>query len=107
MKTLLAQSVKINGSTITGPLATGVNWSLGEVINRILLVIIPLAGVILFLVLVWGGYDFLLSGGNPEKIKRGKARITTAFIGFLILILAFLIAKIVSQVFGLGQEIFQ
>lgn len=103
---LIAQSVTINGQTIKGPLDSGIN-TLGDVINRVLLVVVPLGGIVLFLVLIWGGYDFLLSGGNPEKVKRGKAKITTALVGFFLLVFAYLIVKVISQIFGLGTELFQ
>ncbi len=103
---LLAQSVTINGQKIKGPLDSGIN-TLGDVVNRLLIVIVPLGGLILFLVLIWGGYDFLLSGGNPERVKKGKAKITTGLIGFFLLIMAYLITKVISQIFGLGTELFQ
>ena len=103
---VLAQSVSINGQKITGPLDSGIN-SLGDIINRLLLVLVPLGAIILFLVLIWGGYDFLLSGGNPERVKKGRAKITSALIGFILLVSAYLITKIVSQIFGLGTGIFQ
>lgn len=104
---ILAQSVKINNKKITGPLDPNVNWSLGEVINRLMLVIVPFAGVLLFLILIWGGYDFLLSGGNAEKVKKGKQKIGAALAGFLLLVLSYLAVKIVSQVFGLGEGLFK
>lgn len=106
MRAIFAQKVTINGQKIKGPLDTGIN-NIGDVINRALLVIVPLAGVILFLVLIWGGYDFLLSGGNEERVKKGKAKITAGVVGFLLLILSYLMVKLISQIFGLGQEMFQ
>ncbi len=104
---ILAQSVKINGKKITGPLDPNVNWTLGEVINRLMQVVVPLAAIALFFILVWGGYDFLLSGGNPEKVKKGKAKITAGLVGFFLLITSYLAVKLISQIFGLGQGIFQ
>ncbi len=102
----LAQSIKIGGETVTGPLEKGTNWTIGEIINRVLLVVIPLAGIILFLILVWGGYDFMLSGGNAEKVKKGRAKITAALVGFFLLVTSYLAARIISQIFGIGQDIF-
>ncbi|MBI2051826.1 hypothetical protein HYT33_03645 [Candidatus Roizmanbacteria bacterium] len=103
---IIAQTVKIGGQTIRGPLGGGIN-TLGDVINRVMTVLVPFAAVVLFLVLVWGGYDFVLSGGNPEKVKKGKAKITTALVGFLLLVFSFLIVRLVSQIFGLGTDLFQ
>jgi len=105
MRSLLAQNIKIGEETVKGPLV-GIA-TIGDVINVILLYLIPLAGVILLLVLIWGGYDFLLSGGNPEKVKKGKAKITTALIGFLLLVGSFFIVRVISSILDLGEGLFK
>ncbi|OGK18836.1 hypothetical protein A3G67_00755 [Candidatus Roizmanbacteria bacterium RIFCSPLOWO2_12_FULL_40_12] len=106
MNTIIAQSLKIKGQTLKGPLDSGIN-NLGDVINRTLLVVIPLGAIALFFVMVSGGYDFLLSRGDPEKVKRGKAKLTTGLVGFILLVVSYLAVKIVSQIFGIGKDIFQ
>ncbi len=101
----LAQQININGQSIKGPLV-GIN-NLGDLINKVVNVfLIPLAGIILFIVLLWGGIGFILSRGNPEKVKSARAKITTGLIGFLLLILAFFIVRLVSFIFGLGAGLF-
>lgn len=104
MSTFLAQKLTISGREITGPLV-GVN-SLADVITRVLSFLFPLAGILLFLFLVWGGYDFLLSGGEPEKIQAGRAKITAALIGFLLLVFSLFIVRLIAFVFKLGGGIF-
>ena len=103
---MFAQKLTISGQPIQGPLSSDISTP-ANLINKIVYVfIIPLAGVILFLMLIWGGYDFLLSKGNPEKVKSARARITTALIGFVLLILAYLIVRIISMIFQVGQGLF-
>lgn len=101
---ILVQRVNVGGQPIQGPLEEINN--IGDLINKILPVLISLAALILFLVLIWGGYDFLLSRGNPEKIKSGKAKITTGLIGFGLLIFSYVAVRLVSQIFGLGGGLF-
>ncbi len=103
-KEYLAQIVNINGQQIKGPLI-GIN-DIGQLMSKVILFLIPLGGVILFLILIWGGYDFLISRGNPEKIKSARAKITTGLIGFFLLIVSYLIVRLISQVFGLGGQLF-
>ncbi len=104
MKTeLLAQSLNIGNQTIKGPLE-GIN-SLGDLVNRIMTFIIPFAGIILFFVLLWGGYDLMMSQGVPEKIKAGQGKITAGIIGFILLISSYLLVKLISVIFGLGGGI--
>lgn len=102
---LLAQVVELNGQKIEGPLKIpGVNpeeIKLGHVISRILQFMMPLAGVILLFVLIWGGYDYILSQGNQDKVKSAQAKITTGIIGFILLILSYFIVKLISFIFDL------
>ncbi len=98
---LLAQQLTISGTTIQGPLDPSIN-NLGDLISRMLSFIMPLAAVILLFVLIWGGYGFMMSQGNPEKLKSAQARIMTGLIGFFILALAFLFVRLIATIFGLG-----
>ncbi|MEK7070627.1 MAG: hypothetical protein AAB966_02365 [Patescibacteria group bacterium] len=100
----LAQTIKINGQSIQGPL-DGID-TISDIINNVLPFIISIAAIILFFVLVWGGYDYILSQGRPEKVKAGKAKITTGLIGFGLLILSFLMVRVIAVVFGLGGGLF-
>lgn len=106
---ILAQSVNFGGQTIQGPLSIpGVSsgdLKLGHIIGRILQFMLPLAGIILLIVLIWGGFDFMMSQGNPEKLKGAQAKITTGLIGFALLIFSYLIVRLLSTIFGLQTGI--
>jgi len=100
----LTQRIKINNQEITGPLEFN---TLGEIISRVVnLLLIPIASVILLLVFIWAGYDLMTSEGNPEKIKSAQAKITTGIIGFLLLVLAFFIVRVVELILGIRTGIF-
>lgn len=105
----LAQSIEINGQRIDGPLKSPSGApieKLSDVVNIVLAFLYPLAGILLFFYLVRGGFDFLTSGGNEEKVKSGKAKITSALIGFILLVVSYLIVRLIAYVFGLGGGIF-
>lgn len=104
MNPAFAQEIKINGTAIRGPLVK-IN-TLADVISSVMSFVLPMAGILLFFYLVWGGFDFMLSDGEPEKIQAGKDKIKAALIGFFILILSLLIIRIFSYVFKLGGGIF-
>jgi hypothetical protein len=103
MKTQLLAQLSIGGQKIDSPLV-GIN-NIGDLVNRIMTFLIPIAGIILFLVIIWGGYDFMMSGGAPEKVKSGRAKITTGIIGFILLVLSYFFAKLIGTIFGLGGGI--
>lgn len=95
----LAQKINVGGQPIEGPLK-GIN-NLADVVNKVIEIMIPIAGVILLFVLIWGGYDYLLSQGNPEKIKSAQGKITTGIIGFVLLIISYLMVNLIAKIFGL------
>ena len=99
----LSQSVNLDGQTIEGPLE-GIN-TLGDLVSQVLRFLLPLGGIVLLLVLIWGGYDYMMSQGNPEKLKSAQAKITTGLIGFALLVFSYLIVRLLSTIFGLGGGI--
>lgn len=60
--------------------------------------VLALSGVALFVMLVVGGFNFLLSGGDPKKLEAARGTLTSAIIGIVVIVVAFLIIKTV-QVF--------
>ncbi len=66
-----------------------INWLLGA------------AGMVALLFLLIGGIQMLMSGGNPEQIKKGKATLSNALLGLGIVFGSYLIINIVvSQLTG-------
>lgn len=105
MKNLFAQSLNLGSQTIEGPLDSSIN-SLGAVVTKGLNFIMPMAGVVLLFVLISGGYDYMISQGSADKMKSAQAKITSGIIGFILLIMSFLITRLIAFIFGLGGGIF-
>ncbi len=110
MKNTLAQGLQIQPSggapvMVKGPLE-GIN-NLGDLINVLMSFLVPFAGIILFFILIWGGYDILMSQGEAEKLESGKNKITAAIIGIVLLVLSFLITNVFGYIFGLDRSFFQ
>ena len=103
VKEVYAQNISISGMPIKGPLV-GYN-NIADIVNNVVPFIMTLAGIILFFVLMWGGLDYVQSQGQPEKLKSANAKITAGVIGFVLLVLSFLITRVLSYIFGIGQGI--
>ena len=101
---ILAQIINISGTPIKGPLPE--DTTINSLITKMLDFLYPLAAIILFFFLVWGGFTFMTSQGDPEKMKSARAKITSAIIGFVLLLLSYIIAKGFSLIFGIGEGIF-
>lgn len=79
---------------------------IGDLISVILPIILSFVGFITVIVIVISGIQFMLSGGNPEAAGAARGRLTFAIIGFIIVILAFAITRIVDIIFLGGSGVF-
>lgn len=70
-------------------------------IKGIIQVIFVVAVILTFVFLLWGGIQWILSGGDKAKYEEARNRITAALIGLAIVALAWLIMKLVTYFFGL------
>lgn len=61
----------------------------------------PLAGLVLFVMLVWGGMEMLAGSATKKSIDAGKQRVTAALIGFFLLFASYWIAQILEAMFGI------
>ena len=72
----------------------------GGVITRFLQFAFPVAGVILFVMITWGGFEMILGASEKKSLDAGRQRITAAIVGFLLLFSSYWLTQIVSYVFG-------
>ena len=64
--------------------------------------VLILGAVILSLVfLIWGGIDWITSGGSQEKLTAARKKITYSVIGLIISLGAFMIINIIGELFGI------
>src|SRR3989344_3719661 len=57
---------------------------------------LSLIGLVGLLFLIYGGYHVLTSGGNPEKLQKGKEYIVYAIIGLLLAFLGFVFIQFIA-----------
>ena len=84
---------------IVNPVAP--SFTLGEYIADIVSFIIIVAFLASFFLLVWGGFSWLTSGGNPDQVEAARNKIVQAFIGLLIVVSAWVIFGVVSTFFDI------
>ncbi|KKQ35939.1 MAG: hypothetical protein US53_C0068G0015 [Candidatus Woesebacteria bacterium GW2011_GWA1_37_7] len=77
--------------------------TLGSFITFILRYLFPLAGLLVLIYLIFGGYQIMFSGGNPQAIAQGKSKVTNAIVGFIIVFTAFWIVQGMAIVLGLAD----
>lgn len=69
--------------------------------------VVALAGVALFVMLLYGGFTFLFSGGDQKKLDQAKGTLTTAIVGLVIIISAYLVLKTIQVFTGVPVTKFQ
>src|SRR3972149_11472509 len=77
-------------------------------IQNILIDIIDASLSLLFLVvlgfMIYGGYFWMTSMGNEEKIKKSKQILTASIVGFVIVFISFSIVGFVSNAIGVTPQ---
>lgn len=64
-----------------------------------------LAGVISFLLLIFGGFTVIVAAGDSKKAEAGKATMTAAVSGLLLVLGSYLIVQTLAVL--TGQQMFQ
>jgi hypothetical protein len=74
----------------------------GQVISDLLPWAFALAGILLFLYLIYGGIRILTSLGNPKAVAAGVATVTHAIVGFLLLFCSYWLTRIIEIIFAVN-----
>lgn len=73
---------------------------LEKVFVNIVTAAVPAAGLVLFVILLFGGLSYMSAGDDPKKVSSAKQMITYAIIGMIVVAMAFLILKLVALFTG-------
>ncbi len=75
--------------------------SFGMLITAIVKNSFVLAGIISFILLIFGGFNVIVAAGDAKKAQQGKTAITGALTGLLLVLGSFWIVQIIEVVTGL------
>ncbi len=101
-------SLSIQGTPIQAPggVPTG-GMDTGQKLIQIGINLVFLGGILLAIILlIYSGIQWTLSGGDKEKIESARNRITFTIIGFVVIIIAFALVKIVLKLVGYNSSFF-
>lgn len=73
---------------------------LGNFISNILVIAFVIAIIIVLFMLIWGAYEWIVSGGDKEAVGKARGRILNALIGLAVLAVAFALAQLGAQILG-------
>ena len=68
--------------------------------GNILEAMIPLIGLIAFIMILLGGFKILTSGGEPKGLQGGRQTITLAVAGLALAVISWLILLLIENLTG-------
>jgi hypothetical protein len=70
------------------------------VFSNVVGVALGFAGIVLFIMLIIGGFKYITAGGDPKGIDSAKKTLTYAIGGMVLIALAYLILRFIEQFTG-------
>ncbi len=74
---------------------------IGKLIGNIVSLFMIVAALMTFVFLIWGGVEWIMSGGEKAGTEAARNRITNAFIGLFVVFAAWAIIKVIETFFGI------
>lgn len=97
----LISQVYAGSGTIGVPQPSGMKITdIGVLISRVISVTFIIAGILTFAFLVYGGVEWLTSGGDKGKTESARNRITAAVVGLAIVAASWALMKLIAFFFG-------
>lgn len=91
------ENICLAQKTLANPLGT---VSIPELIGRVITAILGIIGSLSLLIFIYGGLTWMTSGGNEEKVKKGKQIIVWAVFGIVIIFTSYSILNLVFEILG-------
>ncbi len=70
------------------------------VLQNIITILAPAAGIAFFVMLLVGGYKFITSGGDPKAVGSARSTLTYAVIGIILVVASWLILQLIKDFTG-------
>jgi len=67
-----------------------------ELIRKLIVAVFSISGILAFIMIVWGGIEYMISGGDTKRQKSAQERITGAIIGLILLFAFWLILNTIN-----------
>ena len=64
--------------------------------GKVLPIFIGLAGGLAFLLILFGGFQIIMSAGNPEQLNEGRELVSSAVAGLLLVIFSVFLLKLIG-----------
>lgn len=90
----------INLAPNSGLAQNAVTFTPERIVSAVILFALVIAALVFFFMLLWGGIQWILAGGDKQKTEEARGRITGALIGLVIVFAAWAILSLASTFLG-------
>ncbi|OGC81565.1 MAG: hypothetical protein A2V81_04780 [Candidatus Abawacabacteria bacterium RBG_16_42_10] len=97
----IGTSTSTSGLPVVDLSVSDSGYSVLELINKGIALVILLAGFLSIVFMLWGGIRFIVSGGKEDKVKSAVHTIRYAVIGLIVTILSITVINLIGRVFNL------
>ena len=77
---------------------------IADTIVRVVQYVLGFVGIILFVMIIYGGILYMTAAGNEEQAKKAKSVLTYAIIGIIIVAFSFIIAQFAINALTGGED---
>ncbi|MDF1497464.1 MAG: Ig-like domain-containing protein [Patescibacteria group bacterium] len=96
------ESGQENINAVAASAGVGESPDLITIIGRIINIALGFVGVILLIIMLYSGFEYMTAGGDATKVQNATTRIRNAIIGLIIIFLSFAIVNFVLGIFAPG-----
>lgn len=89
---------KMDWSTCSSPEGAATLSCLPSLMQVVVFWALAFAGVVALFLVIYSGYKFLTSGGDPKAVDGARKTLTYGILGFVLILLSFLIIDVIAQV---------
>lgn len=103
VRAFAAETIEITRPTITtvgGEKKVGFD-TLGDFISNALTLSFVFAVLAVLVMMIWGAFEWITSGGDKENVGKARGKIINALIGLAVLAVAFALFKVAGQFVGI------
>ncbi|OGE25326.1 hypothetical protein A3C26_00665 [Candidatus Daviesbacteria bacterium RIFCSPHIGHO2_02_FULL_39_12] len=74
--------------------------TIGDFISKVLTFAFLIAVLVVLVMLIWGAFEWITSGGDKEAVGKARSRIINALVGLAVLAVAFALTRVAAQFLG-------
>lgn len=74
--------------------------AISQFLSNFVVLFFSVAAIALLFMILWGAFEWLVSGGDKEKLASAQRRILHAFIGMILIAAAFAVIRLLGQFTG-------